>query len=293
MARGAVRRIRMFLWGLPALLTLAACGGDRQTPAPEVLRVSAIPDQSPERVQFQHEAVVREACALAGLRCEFRLVKTYEALVDQLGSGDLDVAFLGGVTFSQAYTRHRVEPLVMRDIDLNFTSLVLVRTEAAARSLADLKGRRFSFGNRSSTSGHFMARSMLGREGIEPERYFASVGFSGTHDATMRLVQSGQVEAGAVNSSVFFKAQAAGDPVARGLRVLWQSPPFADYVWSVRRTLPVEVRERLKNAFLDLNRSVPEQRQALDRHGAVLGFVPAYPADFDDVMRIVGQQGSL
>lgn len=273
-------------------LAFAVLAGCQPPPAadPPTLRISAIPDQAPERVRQQHEALVERVCATASLSCQWVPADSYEALVERFGRGEVDLAYFGAVTFVQAQHRHGALPLAMRDIDFRFTSVVVVRRDDPAAGLADLRRRPFAFGSRQSTSGHFMARHMLGREGVVPERDFAEVFFSGNHDATLRAVAEGRVDAGAVNATVYYQRLVAGDPAATSLRVLWQTPPYADYVWALRPQLSAGLRERLADAFLDLGR--PEDREALEREGAA-GYVPAFPQDFDEVREVVRAQGQL
>jgi len=277
---------------LVVLFTLAACGQTESTSVPQVLRFSAMPDQSPERVKAQHELVVQQVCALTGLRCELVPVSTYEELVARLGRGEVDVAFLGAGIFAQAWHRYQVVPLAMRNIDTSFSSLVVVRANDPARTLADLHGRKFSFSNRISASGHFMPRRKMNLAGIDPERDFGSIEYSANNDATLLAVQSGRVDAGVVNASVYLKAYMAEEPMVQGLRVLWQSPPYVDMVWAARQGLPAELRERIRSAYLDLSSSVPDQREALERENAQ-GYVPAYLQDYAEIIDVVRQRGEL
>jgi phosphonate transport system substrate-binding protein len=257
-----------------------------------VLRVSALPDQAPELVLAQHKAVVDEVCRIARVSCTWVPASSYQGLVEGLGRGDIDFAFLGGATFAQARHRYGAVPLAMRDIDFAFTSVILVRTDDSARGLENLEGRAFAFGNRSSTSGHFMPRFFLQRRGMNPEHYFGSVTYSGGHDATMRMITDGRVAAGAVNGPLAYTRLASGDFVGRRLRVLWRSPPFADYVWAARPGLSAGIRNRLRDAFLDLDLTVPAQRVALEREGAG-GYVPADPDEFDQIATILRERGEL
>lgn len=261
-------------------------------PDPPVLRISALPDQIPEQVRAQHEALIEQVCAIAQLRCEWTPTSSYEALVERFGDGSVDLAHLGGVTFVQAAHRHQVQPLVMRDIDFRFTSVILVRRDATAQSLADLQQVAFAFGNRRSTSGHFMARRRLEQHEIVPETYFSSVVHYDSHDATMQAIARGDVVAGAVNASVFYRRLLTDDPIAHQLRVVWQTPPYVDYVWGVRKGLSAALRQRLTDAFLNLDLTRPDHQAALQAEGAS-GFVPAFPSDFDEVRATVRTHGQL
>lgn len=281
------------IFGVCLTLLATATGCRRPAePPPVVVRFSALPDQTPDRVLAQHQGVVNEVCRIARLSCTWVPVPSYEALVQELGRGTVDVGFLGGVTYAQAHARFGAVPLAMRDIDFAFTSVIVVRAGDPARSLADLRGRRFAFGNRTSTSGHYMPRYFLEGQGLVPERAFGSVTYSGRHDATMHLIADGRVDAGAVNGSLAYTMLASDTSLARRLRVLWRSPPYTDYVWAARPGLAVDVRRRLQDAFLDLDPTVPTQRDALAREGAG-GYVTAGPDDFDLITGILRRRGQL
>jgi phosphonate transport system substrate-binding protein len=261
-------------------------------PEPHLLRFSAIPDQSPDNVRAQHVPMMDLVCGMAKVRCVWVPVPSYEALVDRVGRGEIDVAYFGGVTFAQAQHRYGVEPLAMRDIDAHFTTVVLVRAEDAAQNLDDLRGRAFAFGPRSSTSGHVMARDRLERAGFVAERDFSQVEYSTGHDATMRMIAEGKVAAGAVNGSIAYGNLAHGLPDSAQLRVLWRSPPYVDYVWGARKELPAVLRERLRDAFLDLSPSDAAHRLALEREAAA-GYVPAFVRDFSQVASVLARMGML
>lgn len=277
-----------------AVLCVFALAGCQPPPAvdPPVLRFGAIPDQAPERVAQQHRAMIDRVCEAAKVRCQWVPSPDYEALVDRFGRGEIDVAYFGAVTLAQAMHRHAAEPLVMRDVDFRFTSVVLVRKDNPAPSLEQLRGKSFGFGNRSSTSGHYMLRQRLGDAHIVPEDHFASVVYTGDHDATLRAVADGKIDAGGVNASVFVHRLVDGDPAAGQLRVLWRSRPYIDYAWAARAALSAGLKARLVDAFLDLDLGVPRDAEALAHEGAA-GYVPAFASDFDEATAVLRAQGKL
>lgn len=273
------------------LLALAGC---REAPPadPPRLRFSAIPDQPAAAVHAQHRPLMERVCAALKRPCEWVDAGSYEGLVDRFGRGEVDIAYFGAVTFAQARHRHGAVPLAMRDIDFRFTSVVVVPRNSAARSLDDLRQARFTFGNRNSTSGHYMVRQRLMDQNIVPERYFSHVAFAPDHDATLREVAQGRADAGGVNASVFYKRLAAGDPAAAALRVVWQTPPYTDYVWAGRAALPAPLRQAVLDALLDLDLSTPADQAALQAEGAA-GYVPAFASDFEPVSAVLAAQGML
>ena len=101
-----------------------------------------------------------------------------------------------------------------------------------------IEGKTFSFGSRSSTSGRVMPEYFIEqRFGKAPDQVFAKVGFSGDHTRTIQLVQSGAYQVGAVDYSVWGLEKKAGHVDDSKVKVIWESPPFPDYQWTVRGDL--------------------------------------------------------
>lgn len=262
------------------------------TPSPPVLRWSAVPDREAQSVRAQHLPLMDAVCQGAAVQCRWVDAATYAEVVEKLGDGSVDVAFLGAVGFARAHARHGAIALVMRDIDTRFTSVVVVRSADAARGIQNLQGRSFTFGDRDSTSGHVMPRYFLTAQGIDPEEFFSRVSYSGGHDHSLQAVADGEVDAGCLNASIAYEALASGGPYQGRLRMVWESPPYPNYAWTARRGLPVELRQRLIDAFLDLDNSTAGSQLALTSELA-RGFLPAFAGDFQLVTGVLDRAGDL
>ena len=172
--------------------------------AQNVLRVSAIPDEAPTELQRKFTPLGTYLQKETGMKVEFIPVSDYAAVVEGLASNKIDMAWLGGFTFVQARLRTgNAIPIAQRVEDEKFTSKFIASTASGIKSLADLKGKNFTFGSVSSTSGHLMPRFFLLENKIDPDKDFKRVAFSGAHDATALQVESGRVEAGVLNASVW------------------------------------------------------------------------------------------
>src|SRR5262249_57386010 len=106
-----------------------------------------------------------------GVPVEFLPVENYAAAVTALVSGQAELGWLGGVTTVQALMQSdgAVKPVVARESDLHFKAYFIAGPGVAAASLQDLKGKSFSFGSKSSTSGHVMPRYFLEKDGMIPD----------------------------------------------------------------------------------------------------------------------------
>ncbi|EGJ10769.1 MULTISPECIES: putative selenate ABC transporter substrate-binding protein [Rubrivivax] len=251
--------------------------------AQQVLRVTAIPDESPTELARKAAPLVKYLESKLAMKVEYTPVTDYAAAVETLVTRKIDLAWFGGFTFVQANIRSggQVIPLVQREEDQKFRS-VFVTADPAVRSLADIKGRDFSFGSQSSTSGHLMPRSFLMAAGLEPDRDFRRVAYSGAHDATVAAVAAGKVAAGALNISVWDKLVAEGKVDTQRVRVFYTTPAYYDYNWTVHAQMPAPLREKLKAAFLALSRDTAEGREVLELQRATR-FVPTSPDNYKGI----------
>ena len=252
------RLVRFLTLGLISLFSAL-------TFAQPVFKVTAIPDESPTELARKAAPLVKYLEKTLGMKVEFTPVTDYAAAVEALANKQVDMAWYGGFTFVQANIRSggKAVPLVQREEDEKFRS-VFITSDPAIKTLADLKGKNVSFGSASSTSGHLMPRSFLMQAGIDPDKDFKRVAFSGAHDATIAAVAAGKVEAGALNVSVWekFVADKKVDPVK--VRVIFTTPPYFDYNWTVHADMPVATREKITKAFLALNSATAEGKEILD-----------------------------
>jgi len=259
--------------------------------AADTLRVSAIPDESPTELQRKFAPLGEYLEAQLGMPVKFVPVTDYASVVEALGAGKVDLAWLGGFTYVQAKIRTHgtAVPLVQREEDARFTSKFITASDDI-KTFADLKGKRFAFGSPSSTSGHLMPRFFLGEAGISPDTDFANVAFSGAHDATAAFVAAGKVDAGALNASVWDKLVAQGKVDTAKVHVFATTPPYFDYNWTVRGDLDPAVQAKIKAAFLALDPANPAHKAILDlqRASRFIATEPANYAGIESAARAAG-----
>ena len=260
---------------LRALMACALVGFCVMTHAQQILRVTAIPDESPTELARKAGPLMKYLEAKLGMKVEFTPVTDYAASVEALVNKKVDMAWFGGFTFVQANVRSggKMIPLVQREEDEKFRS-VFITSDPAIKTLADLKGKDVSFGSQSSTSGHLMPRSYLLQSGLNPDKDFRRVAYSGAHDATVAAVASGKVQAGALNISVWDKLVAEKKVDTDKVRVFFTTPTYFDYNWTVHSDMPAALREKLAQAFLALNRDTAEGKEILELQRATR-FVPS------------------
>lgn len=279
---------------LMAVMAAPGCGRKGDAPTRPTIRVTGIPDENPTRLSREYQPLIELLSEALDADVSYVPVTDYSAAVQALASGTVDFAWLGGFTHVQARNQGEVVPLVMRDIDREFRSVFIVATSAGITEVAEVEGKKFAFGSKSSTSGHLMPRHyLLTEHGIDPDRDFdGEPVFSGAHDATVKIVESGRVAAGAVNKQVWERMVAERSVDTSKVAVIWETPPYVDYVWTARAAVPEQVRARFAAAFLGLDAANPRDKAVLDRMGAVK-YVGATPADFDAIEAVARRVGML
>lgn len=286
----SLSNVKALLATAAAAISLSATG---LVYAQQVLRVSAIPDEAPTELQRKFKPLGAYLEKKLGMKVEFTPVTDYAASVEGLINNKLDMVWFGGFTFVQANIRSggKVIPIVQREEDQKFQS-VFVTTDKSINKLEDLKGKNFSFGSESSTSGHLMPRSYLLAARINPDVDMKRIAFSGAHDATVAAVAGGKVDAGALNISVWEKLVAEGKVDPKVVRVFYTTPGYYDYNWSVRSDMNPVVRKKLTDAFLALNKDNPQDKEILDLQRATR-FVPTKAENYAAIEAAARNAGLL
>jgi phosphonate transport system substrate-binding protein len=261
--------------------------------AQQTLRVSAIPDEAPTELQRKFRPLGGYLEQKLGMKVEFVPVTDYAASVEGLVNNKLDMVWFGGFTFVQAKIRSngKVIPIVQREEDEKFRS-VFITTNPAITKLEDLKGKTFTFGSESSTSGHLMPRSFLLAANINPDTDMKRVAFSGAHDATVAAVSGGKVDAGALNISVWEKLVGQGKVDSKTVRVFYTTPGYFDYNWTVRADMDPALRKKLTDAFLALNANDAQGKEILELQRATR-FIPSKVENYEQIEKAARNAGLL
>ena len=274
---------------LRALMGFAAVGHAQQ-----VLRVTAIPDESPTELARKFEPLGKYLESKLGMKVEFTPVTDYAAAVETLVNKKIDLAWFGGFTFVQSSVRSngKTIPLVQREEDAVFKSVFISSKDSGINKLDDLKGKTLSFGSQSSTSGHLMPRSFLLAAKVDPDKDLKRISFSGAHDATIAAVASGKVDAGALNVSVWnkFVEDKKVDPAE--VRVFYTTPAYFDYNWTVHADMPAALREKITRAFLDLDPATPQGAEILKLQRAAR-FIPTRVENYNGIKTAAENAGLL
>ena len=269
-----------------------------------MLHIGAIPDQNPEKLNRLYSSLSDELSDQLKVPVQYVPVSNYPAAVSAFRTGSLDLVWFGGLTGVQARLQTPgANVLAQRDIDAQFTSVFIANGASGLRpftsgdQLTNLKGRRLSFGSESSTSGRLMPQYFMGQNGVTTEDLAGGApGFSGSHDATVAVVQSGAYEVGALNEQVWKSNVEDGRVDPKKVSVIWRTPPYVDYHWVARPDLDERFgtgfTNKVQSALLQISPSTARGATILDLFGAA-EFIPAQNSDYDKIEAVGRQLGKI
>jgi len=293
------------LLALLLLTLLAGCGStsvaDNPNPdaLPETLRVGLIPNIAPDKQRATYAPFGEELGRLLGVEVELFVAPSYAGVVTALAAGQLDIAYLGGLTYAQAEKQVKLTPLVTevdRDTGTSrYLSAIVVPAASAAQTPEDVvaAGGSVAFGDPSSTSGSLYPRLMIEAAGatcsatsLESCPPLSSVSFTGGHDATALAVAGGRADAGGLELRVLRRIESQNVVPPGALRVV-QTREVMGYPWVGRTALGAEPLDQVRQAFLGLT-----DPKLLDLLRAK-SYVAVTPGDYDEVRREAARLGLL
>ena len=120
------------------------------------------------------------------------------------------------------------------------------------KTLEDVRGKPFGFGDQASTSSHLAPRAhLLKKYKLDGEKDYRPVHL-GAHDAVARAVQSGQIPAGALSKPILDNLIARGSIGATKIVQLDLSAPIPNYPVVMQGDLKPELKAAIRSAFLDM-----------------------------------------
>lgn len=253
----------MFRKSLHAAALVATLVSASATAQSSTFVFTAIPDQDETRLVERFSRFAKYLDAKLGVPVKYVAVKTYPAAVTAFINNDVQLAWFGGFTGVQA--RHAVpgsEAIAQGAEDVSFKSYVIANSDTGLKFSKDfpagIEGKTLLFGSRSSTSGRVMPEYFIRKHfvGKQPDEIFSRVGFSGDHSRTLQLVQSGAYQVGVMDYTVYEVEKKAGRVDERRVSVIWESPTFPDYQFTIRGDVDKQFgpgfKDRVRQAILSL-----------------------------------------
>jgi phosphonate transport system substrate-binding protein len=278
-----IARRSLFVLAL-SLVVAAGAPGDQK---PKVLRFTGIPNDNTTELKAKYTPLAQHLSKVLSIQVEYVPSADYNASVDGFKNGDIQLCWFGGLTGLQARAAvPGARVIACGKIDKQFHSYFIANKSLGLEKSKDfpmaLKGKKFTFGSASSTSGRLMPEYFIRKLGGQsPKDFFgAEMNFSGSHDKTAKLVEAGTFDAGAMDFATYDRMvkEKKLDPAI--CQVVWVSPDYPDYHFCVHPSLDTTFgagfTDKLQAALVAIDD--PALLAGMNRPE---GLIPAKNEDFD------------
>ncbi len=265
---------------------LALIGFSAGAAGPRELKFGYTPFLGEAEMRAEFQPLMDYLGEQVGIKTVLYIAKNYGDLRTQLETGAVDIGSFSPAAYIDAAAGGKIRIIAQSIIGGSafYTGVVIVRKESGITSLADLKGKRFAFVDPKSASGYVYPRAMLVEKGVNPDDFFASTTFAGTHDKVIHAILAGDADAGAIFEDALRIEKGKGQPVER-LTVLARTDPIPHDAIAVRADLDPELTAKIQKALTTMTEN-PAGRQVIARSTKKLsGHIVSDDSKFDVVRR--------
>ncbi len=271
----------MVVGAMLALSLSPAFGTDQGWP--EEITFGVIPVASSRNMSDSFGALVNHLHKQLGIKVKFQVAGDYAGVIIAMQHKHVDVAYFGPKSYCEAAKRSGAEAVaieVSQDGTAGYYGYIITKKGSGLKALASLKGKTWAFTDPNSTSGTLVPTVYFSEQGIDPQKYFSRVIYSGSHEASILAVKSGKVDGASTNNLDF----------ERGLGRQWQKDDF-NIIWksklipaspiAVRKDLPVSLKTAIKDAFVSF-----KDKDGLEKL-KISGYIPGNDAMYDGVRKLI------
>ncbi|HEY8066142.1 MAG TPA: phosphate/phosphite/phosphonate ABC transporter substrate-binding protein [Methylosinus sp.] len=232
--------------------------GAAATPAHAVkaksLRVALLPDENAAAIIQNAQPFKAYLEQALGKPVEIIVTTDYSSMIEAMRFNRIEVAYFGPLSYVLAKSKApAIEPFAvgLSKGSPTYRSVIVALADGPVKTIDDVKGKTFGFGDDASTSSHLIPRAYLARHGLAAGADYKFVHL-GAHDAVARAVQGGQVQAGGLSKAIFDSLVAKGSVDGAKIKVLAESDPIPNYPMVMQGDLDSNLKAAIKKAFLDL-----------------------------------------
>jgi phosphonate transport system substrate-binding protein len=192
------------------------------------IRIAVAPIVSPEKSMEMYQPFIDYVGRKLGRKATALYRQTYSETNDLVRYQRCDIAIVCTYPYIRGEKEFGMQALVVPQIkgETTYQSIILVPAASPAKTLLDLRGKRFASADIISTTGWLFPAMLLMDAGENPNKFFGELVLTGSHDRSLQAVVDGFVDGAAVHGIVYDQI-VAEDPSTLGkVKVLVKSAPF-------------------------------------------------------------------
>lgn len=271
----------------PVHVNMAATDPGPGEPDPDSLNLAIAPIYSSRASLSEYSLLADYLGKRVGKRVALVQRRTYAEINELLRRGSL----AGAIMCTGAYLEAQGNGIPLVGIAMpvvrgerNYHSVIIVRSDTSFARIEDLAGASFAFTDPHSLSGHLYPHWLLLERGHDPGIFFKRTILSYGHDASIRAVMKGIVDAASVDSLIYEEESSRDPGVVTAVRIIHTSPPLPLCPIVTPSSLDLEVRKGLATALIGM-KDTEEGRAILGRIG-IDGFEEPTSEDLSFAMQI-------
>ncbi|ACB51906.1 phosphonate ABC transporter, phosphate-binding protein [Crocosphaera subtropica ATCC 51142] len=220
---------------------------------PKKLVVALLPDESVSTVIQNNKGLESYLEDRLNKDVELFVSTDYSSMIEAASNGRLDLAYFGPLSYVLAKTKSNIEAFAAleKDGEATYKSVIIGNAEAGIDSYDKIEGKTMAYGDQASTSSHLIPKSMLMEKGLKAEENYQEV-FVGSHDAVAVAVANGKAQAGGLSKPIYTALINKGTIDENKVILIEESKPFPQYPWTMRSDLEPQLKQQIKQAFLEL-----------------------------------------
>ena len=236
------------------------------------------PFKNPMKLKKMFTPLVTYLGQELGADVQFRSAKNYDAAMQALVDGKVDFSYMGPAPYAILDDKYpgkiRIGAAVLNNGKPTFNGVIVVKEDSDIASLADLKGKKFAFGDRKSTLSCYMPAYMLMEEGVFDSMSYQ---FLGSHDNVAKAVMKGMFAAGGIKPGVAKKY------IGKGLKIIATSEPVYEHLVIIGPNVDEATVEKVRKALLN----VADTTVYTSIKGSLSGFTKVTSADYDNIKAVI------
>ena len=250
---------------------------------PEKLVVALLPDESASTVIQNNKGLENYLEEKLNKDIELFVSTDYSSMIEAASNSRLDLAYFGPLSYVLAKTKSNIEAFAAleKDGETTYKAVVIGNAESGIDSYEKIEGKTMAYGDQASTSSHLIPKSMLIEKGLKPEENYQEV-FVGSHDAVAVAVANGKAQAGGLSKPIYTALIEKGTIDKNKVILIEESKPYPQYPWTMRSDLDPQLKQQIKQAFLEL------QDETVLKSFKAEGFKSVEDKDYD-VVRDLGK----
>ncbi|MGO9119185.1 MAG: phosphate/phosphite/phosphonate ABC transporter substrate-binding protein [Desulfomonilaceae bacterium] len=275
--------MKTITFALVLALTLVAVVGVNAAsdPDPQTLKVALLPDENASTIIKKNQALKDYLKEKLGKDIELIVTTDYSSMIEAMRHYRIDVAYFGPLSYVLAKQKSDIEPFVavQRGGSTTYQGVIVANGSSGITRIEDIKGKNMVYGDQASTSSHLIPKSMLAEKGLKAKEDY-NEHFVGAHDVVALTVQNGRADAGGLSKTIFQSLVERKTIDPQKVKVIAESKPFPEYPWAMRSDLNPALKEKIRQAFLQI-----KDKQILEAFKAD-GFAAISDKDYDVVREL-------